>query len=144
MLFAGSFDCLRQIARSEGIKGLSRGALPYMLREVPYYTIYFVTFEWGKRMLGPDQHPMALFWLGGFCGTYPWVIVYPIDTIKSKMQSRDSGTMTMRQVFRQTVVEHGVRAGLFRGLSAAVMRAFPVHATSFVAYEFCLKQLKKI
>jgi solute carrier family 25, member 33/36 len=49
--YKGLFDCLKQIARHEGIAGLYGGLGPHLIRVVPNTAITFMTFELVSRYL---------------------------------------------------------------------------------------------
>ena len=44
-LYKNSFDCFRQIVKTEGFKGLYKGTIPRMARVVPGQGIIFMSFE---------------------------------------------------------------------------------------------------
>eukprot|EP00760_Papus_ankaliazontas_P004331 PhM_4_TR11813/c0_g2_i1/m.58930 len=136
----GTVAMLKHIVRVEGVRRLFRGAAPAVLHEAPYYMFYFSAFNSLKQALPDDvrgSNPLGVFLLGGICGTIPWVLFYPTDTLRSKMMCRSSGNQTMSVVLANTIKADGAR-GLYRGLLPCVLRAFPVHATQFLAYETLL------
>lgn len=66
-----------------------------------------------------------------------WGSMFPIDTIKSKLQADNLANPTYKNTMdclRQTVKAEG-QAGLWRGFSAAMYRAIPVNASIFLAVE---------
>lgn len=74
---------------------------------------------------------------GGISGLAFWIFVYPIDTIKSRMQSDSQAQPkynTINETLRKTVKEEGVSA-LFKGLKVCAIRSVPVNAFSFLAFE---------
>jgi len=62
-----------------------------------------------------------------------WAVPYPIDTIKSEIQ-----TMTRKASFfevgKEIVGREGIK-GLYRGVSVTMIRAMPGNATIFFVYE---------
>lgn len=49
------------------------------------------------------------FIAGGFAGATNWFIVYPLDTVKSRMQSYDGkDRLKMRMVIKDVIQKHGV------------------------------------
>ncbi|KAJ4193751.1 hypothetical protein NW767_010276 [Fusarium falciforme] len=87
-----------------------------------------------------DQKPRAEIpsWkfalCGGIAGELIWLLTYPLDVIKSKMQTDGFGTekryKNMREAFRVTWKTGGV-AGLFKGIGPTLLRAMPVSAGTF-------------
>lgn len=82
---------------------------------------------------------------GGFAGAITWAVVYPVDVIKTRIQTAPLTTprsdLTMWKVGGNIVRKQGWRC-LFRGLGITLVRAFPVNATLFPIYEFTLLQLQ--
>jgi len=93
-----------------------------------------------KRYLTPPNRshpsPLALMFSGGMGGVFCWLSVYPVDMVKSRMQTdfnkQYSGTLDCT---RKIVAKEGVR-GLYKGFGVALIRAFPANAACFLAYEF--------
>ena len=81
---------------------------------------------------------------GGIAGSATWAIVYPVDVIKTHVQTMPLDTprakLSMYRVGSQIVAQHGWRH-LFRGLGITLIRAFPVNGTIFPVYEFTLMQV---
>ena len=46
--YKNSRECMRGIYREHGVKGLYRGSLSLLMREVPAYIGQFATYEWIK------------------------------------------------------------------------------------------------
>lgn len=76
---------------------------------------------------------------GGLAGITEHVAMYPVDTIKTRMQSytaiRDvPASWTMAQTTRDIVRREGIWS-LWRGMSAVLLSAGPAHAVYFATYE---------
>lgn len=103
-----------------------------------------------QRQVPPTGTMHTQAWLasaiaGGFAGAITWAIVYPVDVIKTRIQTAPLDTpraqLTIWKVGQTIVRQHGWRY-LFRGLGVALVRAFPVNATLFPIYEFTLLQMQ--
>lgn len=76
------------------------------------------------------------------------MVIYPIDLIKSKMQT-DGFTPDTRQYrsswecARKTYAKEGIR-GFYKGFNACILRAGPVNAATFVAFEFAMRLFDKL
>ncbi len=72
---------------------------------------------------------------GGLAGEALWLASYPLDVVKSKMQSDGFGKemryRNMSDCFRQTARVEGL-AGFWRGIGPTLLRAMPVSAGTFV------------
>ena len=70
---------------------------------------------------------------GGIAGFSSWFIGYPIDFLKTKIQTQDLDNKVykgMLDCFRQNVQRYGWKC-LTRGLVTVCLRAFPVNAVAF-------------
>jgi solute carrier family 25 carnitine/acylcarnitine transporter 20/29 len=86
------------IYRNEGFKGFTRGYTGMLLRDAPGFGLYFFMFELFKRTVNVpalEKDPnhskfdvgLRKFMSGGIAGCITWFAVYPMDTVKSKMQT---------------------------------------------------------
>jgi solute carrier family 25 (mitochondrial carnitine/acylcarnitine transporter), member 20/29 len=74
---------------------------------------------------------------GVMAGFGLWGSMFPIDTIKSKMQGDNLANPQYKSTldcYKQSVAVEGQK-GLWRGFSAAMYRAIPVNASIFLAVE---------
>jgi len=135
---------IRSVLREDGFRGLYRGYLSVLGRESTAMAVYFGSYEWLKRRAKREDGtiPVGLMLLsGGTAGILTWVCNYPIDVIKTQMQSSKKHaniTNVVKHIYRT----EGVR-GFYRGIIPCVARAFPVNATVFGVYEAVAKHLNK-
>jgi len=163
-LYKGPVQATRGIVRNHGIQRLYQGWWTTALREVPSFGLYFAVYDHMKdrvntilaRQAGIDESIPATMehthtWVasalaGGIAGSCTWAIAYPVDVVKTKVQTAPLDTprsqLGMWKVGSSIVAKHGWRR-LFRGLSITLIRAFPVNGTIFPVYELTLMQLKK-
>jgi solute carrier family 25 carnitine/acylcarnitine transporter 20/29 len=138
--YNGFNDCFRKVYKEGGLKSVFRGTGSAVLRDVPGNAAYFATYEFLRRTsceLEGRQEPSITGTLlaGGFAGVANWIIAIPFDTIKTRWQTAPAGAYTgLADVFRTTVEKEGV-AALFRGLSPALLRAFPSNAACLLGVE---------
>ena len=72
----------------------------------------------------------------GTGGVLCWLPVYPIDQVKSRMQTKPLGTYKSWLHCAQEIYhEQGVRRGFFKGLEPCLLRAFPAYAAQFLIFE---------
>ncbi|XP_046387559.1 mitochondrial basic amino acids transporter-like [Ischnura elegans] len=138
--YKNPLDCLVQVAKKEGWRrGVFRGLGMTLTREIPGCGTYFLSYEmltrgvntWsGSKELSTFQMAMA----GGIAGTISWVLTYPVDVLKSRLQA--DGVDGVRRYegvadcLRKSIKEEG-RGFLVRGLNSTIIRAFPVNAACF-------------
>lgn len=97
-------------------------------RKVPGTLLYFSSYQYCMKK---EYSP---FIAGGFAGVISWLGTYPIDTIKTRLQTNSN--MTIKDAI--------TRGNLWKGISFCLGRAFFVNAFHFYLYEkaiFCLKKL---
>ena len=157
-LYKGPIDASISIIKNHGIfRGLYRGMGVTLWRETPAFGLYFAAYDTIKDRVESllqekdDDHPIpshAHAWAasalaGGISGASTWAIIYPLDVIKSQMQTSPLERHLQKGMWTvgsDIVREHGWRH-MFRGLGVTLVRAFPVNAIIFPVYEFVLMQL---
>jgi len=151
--YNGPVDCAVKIMKSEGVKGLYRGTIATLWRDVPGSGGYFAAYEFVKRSFIPeggtakDVSTGALLFAGGMAGVVNWLLVYPIDIFKSRVQTDQTGKYKpghrgMLQVYHEVLAEAGWK-GLFKGLGPALLRSFPANAACFTAVELTMRVLNQ-
>eukprot|EP00934_Nitzschia_sp_Nitz4_P002111 Nitzschia sp. Nitz4//scaffold264_size26629//20958//22908//NITZ4_008239-RA/size26629-snap-gene-0.29-mRNA-1//1//CDS//3329544812//2111//frame0 len=145
-LHAGSMAATRSILASHGVSGLFRGWAATLSREVPSFAAYFACYDIAKERVtawlarnSSDSRGTSHTWIasalaGGITGALNWFMIYPMDVVKSHVQTLPLNTpleqRRMHVVAREIVQRQGMGA-LVRGLPVTLLRAFPVNATVF-------------
>lgn len=141
--YGGPMDVARHVLRSEGgLRGLLKGLVPTLGREVPGNAAMFGVYEALKQSFagGTDTTELSrgsLIVAGGVAGASFWALVYPTDVIKSVIQVDDyrnpkfSGSI---DAFKKILSSEGVK-GLYKGFAPAMARSVPANAACFLAYE---------
>lgn len=76
------------------------------------------------------------FLAGGFGGSFYWSFNYPIDYVKTLMQTDNLDNKKYHstlQCFRDKYAEHGIR-GFYKGYVICMMRSLPTNAAAIVVY----------
>lgn len=71
---------------------------------------------------------------GSIAGLFSWVFGYPIDFIKTKIQSQDLDNKIYKGIIdclKTNIKEHGKHI-LLRGLSTVCIRSIPVNSVGFL------------
>jgi solute carrier family 25 (mitochondrial carnitine/acylcarnitine transporter), member 20/29 len=146
-----SYSVFKDIWRRGGLPALYYGGTITALRDSFGYGWYFFSYELTKRLLlsrqvDPFISPTATEVLvsGGIAGVVTWVSIYPLDVIKTRLQtqpawaaerqsllplthatvsSEKSSIGLAKELWRQT----GIR-GFYRGVGICSLRAFIVNA----------------
>ncbi|KAJ1658055.1 Mitochondrial carrier protein ymc2 [Dispira simplex] len=153
LTYRGPWDCILKIYQSHGIAGLYKGQVATAWREAFGYGAYFLTYEWlvqrviTQKGISRDQLPATQVCLyGALAGFSMWGSVYPIDVIKSKLQTDQLGRQSRRyqsilDCARQTLHHEGV-AGFYKGITPCLLRAAPANAATFIGFELAMRVLQ--
>jgi solute carrier family 25 carnitine/acylcarnitine transporter 20/29 len=147
--YAGSLDCARQLFKEGGIRSVYRGTLMTLARDGPGSAAYFATYEIVKKALTPkgeDGKPgklslPAVMTAGAAAGVAMWIPVFPVDTVKSKLQSLP-GKPTIGGVTKELLRKGGIKA-FFPGMAPALARAVPANAATFLGVELAQSAFTK-
>lgn len=150
--FHGPVDAARKIVHAGGIPfGLFRGLAPTILREIHGMGMYFMSAEacikQEMRATGKHRDDISSFHVcayGAVGGLAMWTSVYPIDVLKSRMQTDALDPQKRQfsglwQCYKSTVA-HGYKS-LFRGFGTTLLRAVPANAATFLAFDATRKAL---
>ncbi|KAG0230350.1 hypothetical protein BGW42_001022 [Actinomortierella wolfii] len=91
---SGSWNVAKDVVRRFGIRGLYQGGWVTILRDAPGYGVYFLGYEWLKRVLDVPNgetggiNTWKLLFAGGVAGTLSWASIYPLDVIKTRLQTQ--------------------------------------------------------
>jgi solute carrier family 25 carnitine/acylcarnitine transporter 20/29 len=151
-LYAGPLDCISKLSKSPSVaKGLYRGTSVTLLREAQAYGCWFLAFEYmmnsdaARNNIARGEIPTwKIAGYGALAGEALWLSSYPLDVIKSKMQTDGFGEKqrykSMRDAFAQTFRQEGL-GGFWRGVGPTLLRAAPVSAGTFATVELTMKAL---
>ncbi|KAG9648569.1 hypothetical protein KCU98_g9061, partial [Aureobasidium melanogenum] len=141
-----------------GILSFYRGLPMGLVGMFPYAAIDLGTFEYLKRTItaynvkkyggheadaAPSSFATAL--IGGFSGAIGASVVYPINLLRTRLQSQGTASHPRTytgivDVTRQTLAGEGVR-GLFKGLTPNLLKVVPAVSITYVVYENTKKAL---
>lgn len=146
-LYKGPLDCIKQLKYQ---KGLMRGLLPTMLREGhgigSYFLVYeaLITRDINAGIQRSNISPWRLCSYGAIAGASLWLMVYPIDVIKSVMQTDNLTNpkfgKNMIQVAKSLYAREGLRA-FFKGFGPTILRAAPANGATFATFELTMRLL---
>jgi len=142
-VYKGPIDCIQKMWKAEGIRGPLKGMVVTALRDVPGFAIYFTSYEWLRRKMTPEgvkPENLSLvrqFAAGGFGGLCIWLCTYPIDVVKSRIQTQPDGVRLYSGLLdcaQQSYRKEGWRV-FVTGLGTTLARAVPVNAAILLVYE---------
>lgn len=151
-LYSGSIDAGVKIFKQHGLKAVCKGFLGTLLRDIGMYSVYFCTYEHLTRYMksNPDDPvtPVQSLISGGFSGISCWLVVFPLDCLKS-IEQTDS-LLKDKRLYKgyldlvSKVVKRDGFANLYKGLDVCLMRAFPVNAVTFLFYEIARNEINQL
>lgn len=138
--FKGSWDCALTRVRENGALSLFRGHVTNLWREIAFCTIYFGLYDHMKEPLSHTMSPqLAIAVSGGTSGMLAWFCSFPLDVIKSRVQTAQPGSPAYLKsaisVGKELLETRGL-LGFFRGVGPSILRAMFVSATRFSVYEW--------
>lgn len=145
--FKGPLDCIGKL-RSHKI--LMRGLFPTLLREGHGCGTYFLVYEaliareiqTGVKRTEIPAWKLCSF--GALSGTALWLMVFPIDVVKSVMQTDSLKAprygKSIVEVTKTLYAREGLKA-FFKGFGPIMFRAAPANAATFATFEFAMRLL---
>ncbi|KAK4642040.1 hypothetical protein QC761_506220 [Podospora bellae-mahoneyi] len=153
-----SWNVTTQILRQNGVKGLYQAGGVTVLRDSIGYGFYFWGYElssgWYNSFFGttPEETTGRALLCGGVAGVLTWASIFPLDVVKTRMQTRDTAGEQQGllgsggkgkgawQTGREIYAREGIKP-FFRGLGVCSLRAFVVNAVQFAVYEGAMARL---
>lgn len=144
-------EAAKRLVHEGGIQSLFKGSLATLARDGPGSALYFASYEVCKKMLnkssstGDEINITNVCISGGVAGMSMWLVVFPIDTIKTKLQAsagqhKQSMVEATKEIYR---IRGGIK-GFFPGLGPALLRSFPANAATFLGVELTHSLFKKL
>ncbi|XP_033186577.1 mitochondrial glycine transporter isoform X1 [Bombus vancouverensis nearcticus] len=133
-------EALRLIYKQEGVRGLSRGLIPTLLRDAPYSGIYLTFYTQLKSIFTEADLPYAKssapihFSCGILAGIFASIVTQPADVIKTKMQLYPNEFKDVRNAAFRIYKRYGV-LGYFKGIVPRMLRRTLVTAMAWTVYE---------
>ncbi|KAJ2699754.1 mitochondrial ornithine carrier protein [Coemansia sp. IMI 203386] len=157
--FTGPMSVVAHLLRTEGVAGLYRGIGPTVARESLGVGFWFGAYELVCRQILASRRqskddplppkdvlgPGSIILAGGCAGIAYNLTSYPIDVVKSFIQTSDvrsagaiqpdAKSPTIASTIRTVYARGGIPA-FYRGLGITLLRAFPANAAMFMTYEY--------
>lgn len=149
-LYKGPLDAIKKIYSYDGIRGIFRGLGASTVREAHGLGIYFATYEFlveqemkRNQLKRTELEGWKLCTYGGFSGITLWVSTYPIDVIKTRLQTDDLQNKKFKTSLDVTkyLWRHGGIKVFFEGFGVCILRAFPANAVTFYSFELAMRAM---
>jgi len=152
-LYNGPWDAVKKIYSAHGIAGIYKGQVATLAREASGYGVYFWTYEklvqreMAQKGIRRDQlNPAKAVLYGAASGYTLWAVIYPIDMIKSRMQT-DGFSPSTGQKYKSTLDclrtiwrTEGISA-FTRGLGPTLIRSPFANGATFLGFEMAMRLL---
>lgn len=122
----------------------------YLYLQGAWFATYEIVKGYAARHSDPENrfaHYAGLIAAGGCAGIAGWILTFPLDTMKSVIQTLPDGADTRQfrlAAVARSIHEGGGLAGFYRGVWPTMVRAFPTNAIIFAVYELTMKQLDRL
>ena len=128
----------RDIYRTQGIRGFYAGAGPAAVQIVPYMGINFAMYEYFTRTTW-ERSVMGAGTAGAVAGGTSKFLVYPIDTIKKRLQAQSFIGLPHEQYrgmmdCATTMLREEGFASFYRGLAPTVLKSCSATALTFAFF----------
>ncbi|XP_011365713.1 mitochondrial ornithine transporter 2 [Pteropus medius] len=143
------WSVMKGILRKDGPLGFYHGLSSTLLQEVPGYFFFFGGYELSRSFFASGRSkdelgPVSLMLSGGIAGICLWLVIFPVDCIKSRIQVLSmSGKQAGFIGTLLSIVESEGITALYSGLTATMIRAFPANGSLFLAYEYSRKMMMR-
>lgn len=155
---AGTLQVVARVWTEEGgLRGMYRGLGSTVAREMPGYYVFFLAYEASRTAMNKwhyrghaattaaaghrDDPTWVTMTAGAAAGTCLWLVVYPVDAVKSRIQATGagdagqcSGSGNFLMAMARAVRNEGPLA-LYRGLAPTLLRTVPASAVMFWTVE---------
>ncbi|KAJ8062866.1 hypothetical protein OCU04_008120 [Sclerotinia nivalis] len=138
---------IKELWKAGGIRSLFAGNGLNVIKVMPESAIKFGSFEAAKKHLAQLEghgnsrkiNPYSKFVAGGFAGIMSQLVVYPIDTLKFRMQCEIvagglRGNALILATAKQMYKQGGIRCA-YRGLTMGLVGMFPYSAIDLATFE---------
>ncbi|KAI9743857.1 MAG: Mitochondrial oxaloacetate carrier protein [Claussenomyces sp. TS43310] len=147
-MYKNTFDGFRQIFRSEGIHGLSRGVTAAMVRTGFGSSVQLPTYFFAKRRLvrhlGLKEGPALHFASSTVSGFVVCCVMHPPDTIMSRMYNQNGDLYKgVFDCLSKTVRTEGVLA-IYKGFLPHLARILPHTILTLSLAEQTNKMMRKV
>ncbi|KAL5238185.1 hypothetical protein ACI65C_005595 [Semiaphis heraclei] len=155
----GTLQVVARVWTTEGgLRGMYRGLGSTVAREMPGYYVFFLAYEASRTYMNnwhhgslaaltapTVEHQEDPAWVtmtaGAAAGACLWLVVYPVDAIKSRIQASGGGGGIVEsssggflRAMAMSVRNEGPLA-LYRGLAPTLLRTVPASAVMFWTVE---------
>jgi len=134
--YSGVLSAVRNIVKTEGLKGLTAGLGPTLVRDVPYSGLYLLFYDQLKKRFGDNTRGQVV--AGLLSGMMASLITHPADVVKTRMQLEYKGSSAVtavRDIYRRSPKGILGLSEFYRGLTPRMIRRTLMTALAWTVYE---------
>lgn len=147
-LYNGLYSCTKHMIKADGVKAMYQGLSGTIIRNIPANALFFPVNEIVKCKLSEYEGvsikhlSVSSRLLAGACaGLGYWATTYPLDIVKSTMQSMNHADRLGWVDTVKYIYSNGGIKSFFRGFTPCVLRAVPACAAMFSTVDFVREYL---
>jgi len=118
----------QQVEHEWSMRTLFQGSSVTILRNTALFSAFSIYRDLLPQFVTTEISP---FWTGALCSNLAWLTVWPLDVIKSQMQSGNYGSRSCASL----LWEAASTGRLFRGVMPGLARSTVANGTAMVAYK---------
>jgi len=134
----------RQIGLSWEIKSLYHGFQPTWFKAMGLMTTYFILLDNFRRKTNVFKSKVKLFFVNGFCASFGFLVVWPFEIVKNRVQGKDVQNYSVFKEIGKSVRNDGIWHGLFRGIGPGLTSVFIRNGCSMLMMQQMQKIITKI
>jgi solute carrier family 25 (mitochondrial phosphate transporter), member 23/24/25/41 len=144
----------KMYVKEGGFKALYRGLIPTTMGVAPYVGLNFAVYESMRSLVTPEgqKDPSAAgkLFSGAVSGAVAQTITYPFDVLRRRFQVVTMGAGKLGFQYDsvwgavQSIIKQEGLRGMYKGLSANLLKVAPSMASSWLSYEYTKDLLLKL
>ena len=143
--YSSTAHALSSILRTEGLRGLTRGLGPTLVRDVPFSGLYLMFYEqlktWVPEEVSRTQSSAAVhFSCGLVAGLLASLVTQPADVIKTRLQLSSGSGLRLSGAVLQIYRDRGL-GGFTTGLVPRSLRRTLMAALAWTVYENMIRSI---
>jgi solute carrier family 25 (mitochondrial thiamine pyrophosphate transporter), member 19 len=160
------YEFITRLYHTKGIQGFYAGCFPAVIQIMPYMGINFAIYDWLTRpkALEDDRNNTSHIsyssstsvllsaYAGSISGSVSKIIVYPLDTVKRRLQAQAFFGTSIEQPHYYTsmldcfysITKHEGLVSFYRGIFPSVLKTTISTALTFALYRFTKNVLEGI
>lgn len=126
-----TLDFVKYTLKNDGLKKFYFGIKIDCLKESSFGAMYLGTYALMRDNL--ENNPINHFLAGGISSIITWIILFPIDSLRTNIMSSHSNSISYNL---KCIIKNKSIINLWSGLSPVLIRVFPVSSISMLTYEY--------